>query len=85
MNVLTTILGLINPALGILGAFTGSAKAAKASDAIQDAINVVTSLVPLVDQFASGKEVTPEQVRSALAGMDHHIAAFDTEIARQGG
>lgn len=85
MNILTTILGLVNPALGIIGAFTGSAKAAKVNAAVQDATAVVSALWPLVEQFTGGKEVTPDDVRAALDGMDAHLDSFEKAIAASDG
>lgn len=82
--MLATLLSLINPALGVLAAFKGSAQTAKVTGYIQDAAGVVNAVVPLINQFASGKEVTPDDVRSALAGMDAKIAEFDALIAAQG-
>lgn len=79
--MLGTLISLINPALSLLGAFTGSAQEAKISGAVQDAVGVVNALTPLVTQFTSGMEVTPDDVRAALAGMDSALADFDAAIA----
>lgn len=84
MNILTTILGLVTPALNVLSAFTGNAQAAKASAVVQDAVGVVTALVPLVQQFGRGDDVTEDDVRTALAGMDTQIAKFDEAIKAAG-
>lgn len=83
MGAILTIVPLIQTALGVIGAFQGNAQTAKVTGQIQDAIGVVTALTPLVQQFTSGQEVTPEQVRAALAGKDAALAAFDAEIAKQ--
>lgn len=85
MTAILSILPMIQTALGVIGSFTGSAKLAKTTGYIQEAVGVVTALTPLVTQFGSGKEVTPEDVRAALAGKDAALAAFDAEIAKQGG
>ncbi len=85
MPVLLTVLPLINTALGILGQFKGSAVQAKATGYVQDAVGVINALTPLVNQFANGKEVTPEDVRVALAGKDQALADFDAEIKKHGG
>jgi hypothetical protein len=82
MNVILGLLPMLNSAIGVFGAFQGTAAQAKMSGTVQDALGVITALTPLVQSFASGTEVTPEQVRVALAGKDAAIAAFDAEIAR---
>ncbi len=83
--MLGTLLSLINPAMSILGAFTGSAQEAKINGAVQNAVSVVNALTPLVTQFTSGREVTPDDVRAALAGMDSALADFDKAIAASDG
>lgn len=83
---LPAIIGLIpvfQSALGVIGAFKGTAAQAKASGYVQDAIAVVTSLTPLVQSFGNGQEVTPEQVKEALAGKDAAIEEFDALIAEK--
>jgi len=79
------MLPIFNTALGVIGAFTGNAQAAKATGYVQDAVAVVTALTPLVQQFAGGQEVTQDQVRAALAGKDAALASFDAAIAAAGG
>lgn len=83
--MLETLIGLINPAMAILGAFTGSAQEAKISGTVQNAVGVVNALTPLVTQFTSGKEVTEADVRDALAGMDGALKNLDDLIAAKGG
>jgi hypothetical protein len=83
MNPLIAILPLLNSALAVVAAFKGSAAQAKASALVQDALAIIGALSPLVQQFGSGAEVTPDQVKAALAGKDAALAAFDQEIARQ--
>lgn len=83
MPAILSIVPLIQTALSVIGTFNGSAQVAKTTGYVQDAIGVVTALTPLVQQFTSGQEITPEQVRIALAGKDSALAAFDAEIARQ--
>lgn len=79
------VLQLIQQAVGVYGAFKGTAAAAKLDAQVQDAASVITALTPLVQQFADGKEVTEDDVRAALAGKDQALAAFDAEIKRRGG
>lgn len=82
MNSITALMPILQSAIGVLGAFSGKADIARKSASVQDAIGVVNAVVPLVRQFAQGTEVSADQVRSALAGKDAAIAAFDAEIAK---
>ena len=84
MGSLALILPLIQSAIGVLGAFKGSAVEAKATGYVQDATSVITALSPLVDQFANGHEVTPDDVKAALAGKDAALAQLDALIAAKG-
>ncbi len=81
MPAILSILPLIQSAIGIIGTFNGSAQMAKNTGYVQGAIGVITKLTPLVQQFGAGKEVTPDDVRLALAGMDAAISEFDALIA----
>lgn len=80
---LSALLPVLNSAIGAVAAFRGNAEQAKTNSMVQDAVAVIGAVVPLVQQFANGTEVTPEQVRAALAGKDAALSAFDDEIARQ--
>lgn len=87
ISAITGVLGLINPALGLIGTLVSSfgkgdasAKFDKVSGQLQDAAGVVTALAPLVKQFADGEEITPENVRDALADMDEALEEFDALI-----
>lgn len=84
MLQLLTVLPLIQSAIGVLGAFQGNAAQARATGYVQDAVNVITSLTPLIEQFGSGKEVTEDDVRAALAGKDKALSDFDALIALKG-
>lgn len=81
MGAILSIIPMINTALGVIGAFKGSAQVAKATGYVQDAVSVVTALTPLVTSFGAGNEVTEADVRAALAGMDKALADFDALIA----
>jgi len=81
MPVILSILPLIQMALGILGQFKGSAVQAQATGYVQDATNLITALVPLVQQYTSGKEVTAEDLAAALAGMHRAVDDLDALIA----
>jgi hypothetical protein len=83
MFAIASLLPMIQAALGVIGAFKGSAAQAKTTSKVQDAISVVAAVTPLIQQFGAGTEVTEDQVRAALAGMDAALADFDAEIARQ--
>ncbi len=85
MGAILSIIPMLNTALGVIGAFKGSAQAAKVTGYVQDAVSVVTALSPLVTQFGSGKEVTEEDVRAALAGMDTALNEFEATIKAKGG
>lgn len=88
LSTITGVLGIINPALGVIGSLVASfgggdtgAKFNKVSGQVKDAANVVSSLAPLLQQFADGEDVTPDQVRGALVGMDAALSEFDALIA----
>lgn len=80
-TVILAILPLIQSALGVLGAFRGTAVQAQASGYVQDAVGVITALTPLVQQFTSGKEVTADDLVAALAGMPKAVDDLDALIA----
>jgi hypothetical protein len=82
MMPILTVLSLINQATGVIAAFKGGAVAAKVSGAVQDAVQVIGVLTPLVKQFGDGEEVTEAHVRAALDGMHNALASFDAEIAK---
>jgi hypothetical protein len=50
---------------------------------LQDAVDVITAIVPLVDGFRNGREVTENDVRRAISTKDQALADFDAEIAKQ--
>lgn len=83
MNAILAALPLLQSALNVFGAFKGSAVQAKADNAVQDAMAVIAAVSPLLQSFSAGQEVTPDQVKAALAGKNAALAAFDAEIARQ--
>lgn len=83
MLPLLSLVSIAQSAMSVIGSFTGQAHAAKLNGQLQDAVSVVNAVTPLINQFASGTEVTEEQVRAALAGKDTALASFDAEIARQ--
>jgi hypothetical protein len=85
LDVIKSILPLIQAASQVIGGFTGGDEAARNDNKVTDAFDVITAVVPLIDTFANGNEVTPDDVRQALAGYDQALADFDAEIARQGG
>lgn len=85
MTVITGLMPLIKNAADVIQTFTGTAEEARSNSVITDALEIIGATAPLVDSFARGMEVTEEDVRAALAGMDQALDAFDAEIARQGG
>jgi hypothetical protein len=82
---LTTVLPLVSGAIQILQQFNGNAQVAKVTPYVTEAIGVVTSLSPLLQSYAAGTEVTPDDVRAALAGKDKALAEFDEAIKAAGG
>jgi hypothetical protein len=80
MGTVTLVLPLISEALAVIAAFKGDANLARSTGQIQDAIDVVESLIPLVVDWGNGVEVTPEEVIAALEGKDAALAAFDKLI-----
>lgn len=85
MGAITVVLPLLQQAIALFGAFKGNAAQAKADTALQSAMAVINAFTPLVQQFASGVEVTPAMVRASLDKQHAAMAAFDAEIAKQGG
>jgi hypothetical protein len=83
ISTITGLMPLVKQAAETIGQFTGTAEEASRSNVIQDAAEVIGAIAPLVDTFSRGVEVTPEDVREALVGMDTALEAFDAEIARQ--
>ena len=86
MSASTTLAGLmplVQSAAGVIAAFRGDAAAASTDAKIADAVEILQAGADLATAFSRGEEVTPENVRNALAGMDDAIADFDAEIAKQ--
>lgn len=82
-NTISTLMPLVKQAADTIAQFTGTAEEASKSSVITDAAEVLAAVVPLVDAFTRGQEVTPEDVRRQLDGMDDALSALDAEIARQ--
>jgi len=78
---ITTILQLIAGAVQVVQSFDGDAKVAKATGYVTEAVGTIAALTPLVQQWASGVEVTLEDARAALAGKDGALARLDDIIA----
>lgn len=85
MSTLSGLLPIVRKAWDTLEQFTGDAAEASRSSVITDAIEVLSAVTPLIEDFGRGTEITPEDVRGALMDMDTALADFDAEIARQGG
>lgn len=85
ISVITGLMPVLKSAADVIQQFTGTAEEARENSVVSDALEIIGALSPLVDSFAHGSEVTPEDVRAALAGMDEALSDFDAEIARQGG
>lgn len=81
--LLASLLPVLSSAINTIGAFRGTAAQARSNSTVQDAADIVRAVTPLVEQFASGTEVTLDQVRASLARKDAAIAEFDAELARQ--
>lgn len=80
MPAILTAVSLIQTALSVVGTFRGSPQLAKTTGYVQDAVLVIGALTPLVQQYANGQDVTPEDVRNALAGKDAALKQFDDLI-----
>lgn len=86
ITVITSVMPLIKQAADTIAAFDGTDdQQARGDSTLQQALEVIGALAPLVDSFSRGMDVTPDDVRGALATMDDAQAAFDAEIAKQGG
>lgn len=83
MPAIISVISMIQTALGVVSAFKDSPQVAKATGYVQDAVSVVNALTPLVTQFASGTDVTPADVKAALAGKDAALFEFDRMIAEK--
>lgn len=83
LAVIQGIVPVLTSALNAIAAFTGSDQAARNSNIITNAVDIIGALGPLVEDFAAGSDVTEEDVRSALAGMDEQLATFDEEIRKR--
>lgn len=83
MPAILTAISLIQTALSVVGSFKGSPQVAKTTGYVQDALSVVSALTPVVQQWGAGVEVTPEDVKAALAGKDAALAEFDKLIAEK--
>jgi hypothetical protein len=83
---LTTVLPILSGAVQVLSQFSGvSSTVAKATPLIGEAVGVITSLSPLLDNFSRGQTVTADDVRAALAGKDAALAEFDRVITQKSG
>jgi hypothetical protein len=85
LTVITSLMPVIKAAAETIASFTGDDNAARTDSTITNAFDVIGAIVPLIDTFASGGDVTSEDAREALDGFDQALADFDAEIARQGG
>lgn len=83
MSALSGLLPIVRKAWDTLEQFTGDAAEASRSSVITDAIEVISAVTPLIEDFGRGTEITPEDVRGALMDMDTALADFDAEIAKQ--
>jgi hypothetical protein len=83
ITVIQGIMPLLKAAADAIAAFTGNDEAARADSVFTNAAEVFGALTPLIDAFTRGANVTEEDVRNALVGMDQALAGFDAEIARQ--
>lgn len=83
MGSIFSVVSMIHSALDVVAKFQGGPELALVSGHVQDAVGVVNALTPLVTQYAAGKEITPEDVRTALAGKNSALAEFDRMIAEK--
>lgn len=81
MPPIGTILALIQGATSIVQTFSGDAKLAKTTAYVTEAVGTIAALTPLVEQWASGEEVTLEDARKALEGKDAALSKLDEIIA----
>lgn len=68
-------------AFGVLSAFKGNQQLAKADAAFQDATKVIAAVVPLVQQYAAGQDVTEQDVRDSFARVGASFDELDALIA----
>lgn len=80
---IASLMPQLKRAADLIADFTGDAAEASRSNVIQDAVEVISAVAPLVESFGHGIDVTPDEVRVSLIGMDQALADFDAEIARQ--
>jgi hypothetical protein len=84
-QTLAGLMALVKAAADTVAAFQGDASAASTDNKIADAVEVLTAGAQLAESFSRGNEITEEDVRDALVGMDEALADFDAEIQKQGG
>jgi len=77
------ILALITGAMNVITTFKGSAAMAKTTGYVQEAVATIGALAPLVTQWGNGEEVTLEDTRAALAGMNGALSKLDEIIANK--
>lgn len=74
---------LITEAMDTIANFEGTADEASRDSVIQDAIEVISAVTPLLEDFGRGTEITPQDVRVSLVDMDDALERLDKEIDRQ--
>lgn len=80
---IVTAVELGKRAFDVIAGFSNNASMVKASSAVQDAVNVLNAVTPLVDQFAKGRDITPDDVRIALEREGAALTEFDRVIAEK--
>jgi hypothetical protein len=83
LNTISSVIPILSGAFDVIAAFKGNAQEARQNQPVQDAFDVIKSITPLVNTFVNGTEVSPEQVRAALATKSDALSVFDQEIAKQ--
>lgn len=68
-------------AFDVIGAFRGDDPTG--DDKVQQAIEVLQAVFPLVEDFANGQEITEQDAQTALDEWSDHLDELQAEIARQ--
>lgn len=80
-DVIKGVLPLITAAVDTIQSFSGDDP--QSDSTLQNAVEVLGQVFPLIETFANGDEVTQDDVREALAGYDTALSDFDAEILKQ--
>lgn len=80
-TVITSLIPVIQAAVDTIQSFSGDDP--QSDSTLQNAVEVLGQVFPLIETFANGDEITQDDAREALAGYDTALSDFDAEILKQ--